>query len=272
MFQGKRAGWQRIVLVVAAVGTLVSFALILGGEWGPSVGLAGLLSRLGFAAGFFAFAVAIGCFFVVFAVDLRRTRRVEAREGRLDRWLWLRELGVIALNILVYGGAFILAMGGLSSLDGAGAGQVATVAAAWVLCVVGVVLYRRHRKRRRVAYDEAGPVLLTAFLAALCALGLFVGVDAGGGALVDLVRGPQVELCALVDVREDKPSGRYRALSPTVLACEFVTASGESVRVDVAQQDATALQSTVDAAQAGKAVLVTYYPHSRTLVSAEAAG
>lgn len=269
VFKGKRAGWQTGCLIVSGVAVLVSLALILYGDWGTSIGRAGLFSRLSTAAGFFLFGLSLGGFFSMFAGDLWRYRQTCLRSGSWVRWLWLRELAAVLLNILVYGGAFMLAMGALSSLDGADAAHIAVVAVVWALCIAGVVGYRRYRKRHRVAYDAIGPVALTAFCATMAVLGVLVGCTIGTDSLVDLVRGSRTELCVFSDVEVNAPTGRYRAFSQTILQCDFITIGGEPVRVEVAEQDAWALESAVDAAEAGGAVRLTFYPRSHTLVSAE---
>lgn len=267
--KAKRAMWQTIGLVASGAAVLVSLALILFGDWGTSIGRAGLFSRLSTAAGFLLFGLSLGGFFSVFAGDLWRNRQTCLRNGSWVRWLWLRELAVVLLNILVYGGAFILAMGALSSLDGADAAHIAVAVVVWALCIAGVVGYRRYRKRHRVTYDAIGPMALTAFCAAMAVLGVFIGSDVGTNSLVDLVRGPQTALCVFSDVEVNAPTGRYRALSQTILQCDFITIGGEPVRVEVAERDAWALEPAVDASEAEDAVRLTFYPRSHTLVSAE---
>lgn len=269
VFKGRSTGWQKVSLIVAGLAVLVSLALILYGDWGSSVGRAGLFSRLSTAAGFFLFGLSLAGFFAVFAGDLWRNRQTCLRDGSWVRWLWLRELAVVLLNILVYGGIFILAMGALSSLDGADAAHIAVVVVVWALCIAGFAVYRRHRKRHRATYDAIGPVALTAFCAAMAVLGVFMGSDVGTGSVADLVHGPQTELCVLSDVEVNAPTGRYRALSQTILQCDFTTMSGEPVRVEVAEKDVGALEPVVDAAEVGDAVWLTFYPRSHVLVSAD---
>ena len=225
--------------------------------------------RLSTAKGFLIFGAALGGITVVLVAEARTTRRLKAHGEGYDRLLWLKELGVIALNVLVYVGAVLLSLGALSSLDGARTGQIAVAVVVWIVCAATVVLYRRHRKRRRVAYDDAGPLLLIAFLGAMALLCAFFSVDSSRNVLADLFQGPRTAVCTLSNVQEDRPSGRYRSLSQTTLVCEFTTTTGELVYVEVAKKDASALRGIMESAEANEAVRLTLYPHSRVFVSAE---
>ncbi len=264
-------GWRRVVLAIVAVSVFAAIGLVLYGEWATSVGFAGLMSRLSTAGGFIVFGVALAGVFAVFASDFARerigTRGPQERAQR--RRAALRKVGVVALNVLVYGGTAVLALGGLASLDGAGFDRVAFVIALWAVCVVTLVLYRRHRKRHRVSYDGTGALALCAFCLLLACLGFFGGWSLGGEAVVDLVRGPLTEVCTLADVSEDAPSGRYQALQQTVVQVEFAAADGRTVRVVVAKTDANELASVADA---GGVVRLTYYPRTNVFVSAEPIG
>lgn len=269
VFQNDRPYWQKVALVIAGVGVLLSFIFLLGGAWGPSIGVLGLLMHLVTAMGFLVFGTALGCVFVVFVADVRKDRRSKALDDGFDRWLWLKELGAIALNVLVYGGAFLLSMGALSSLDGARMGQILVVATVWIVCVATVVLYRRHRKRHRIAYDAAGPMLMIAFCGAMSLLCAYFVVDSSRNVLADFLQGPRTEVCTLSDVERDRPSRRYGALRQTMFSFEFATTTGEIVRVEVAYDDAPALQNAIDAAEVGEEVRLTFYSHSLVFVSAE---
>ena len=269
MFQGDRPRWRNVALGAAAAGILVGFVFLVVGVSGSSVGVSGLFMRLATATGFLIFGAALGGVTVVLVAEARTSRRLKAHGEGHDRWLWLKELGVIALNVLVYVGAVLLSLGALSSLDGARAGQIAVAVVVWIVCAATVVLYRRHRKRRRVAYDDAGPLLLMAFLGAMTLLCAFFSVDSGRSVLADLYQGPRTAVCTLSNVQEDRPSGRYRSLSQTILVCEFTTTAGELVYVEVAKKDASALQGAIEAVEENEAVRLTLYSHSRVLVSAE---
>lgn len=269
MFQSNRSRWRNVALGTAAAGILVGFVLLVVGVSGSSVGVSGLLMRLSTATGFLIFGTALGGVTVVLVAEARTTRRLKAHGEGYDRWLWLKELGVIALNVLVYVGAVVLSLGVLSSLDDARAGQIAVAVVVWIVCAATVVLYRRHRKRRRVAYDDAGPLLLIAFLGAMTLLCAFFSVDSSRNVLADLFQGPRTAVCTLSGFQEDRPSRRYRSLSQTTLVCEFTTTAGELVYVEVAKKDASALQGVMESAEANEAVRLTFYSHSRVLVSAE---
>lgn len=269
MLKAETGGWRRVALVIVAVGVFASVALIVGGEWARSTGFAGLVARLCTAGGFLLFGLSMAAFFAVFVDGLVRGRARDPRERAERRTMLLHEAGVIVLNVAVYGGTVVLALGALASLDRTGVDGIAFVLVIWAACIVAFVLYRRHRKRHRMTYDGVGPLALCAFFLGMACLGVFGGYSTGGEAVADLVGGPRTELCALSDVSESTPSGRYRALSQAVVHVDFEAVDGRTVRVDVVRADAHELAPI---AEAGGIVRLTYYPCTHVFVSAEPVG
>lgn len=57
----------------------------------------------------------------------------------------------VLLNVLIYGGLFILVMGGLAAFDSAGIASVIVVLILWAVCIAGFIAYRRYRKKHKAS-------------------------------------------------------------------------------------------------------------------------
>lgn len=258
------------VALVGAVLLFVSLAAVLFGIQATSVGEEGLRNHGILGAGFACLAAAMLAFAVILASDAWADRPRDAEAVRSCTVAFLAETGKLGASILVYGGGALLALGVLSSFDGVdsvpgAAFRLAVMAAA----IAAIVAWRRRNKSHPRTYDAIGPIWLIAFLFGMAALGAFAGATVLSEYVSDRASGPQTTLCRLSDVDENRPSGRYRFLSPTTLDMEFTSLDdGRTHRVSVSVRDKEALSAIVDS---GGVCYLAYYPATRIFVSAEPA-
>lgn len=310
--QRGRTGWRRALIIACAALLPCFIACMFYSEWGPSVGFAGLMGRLAFAAGFALFGVSMAFFLAVViaetvapaglrilrgshggaagraakapalsemkrrapsaprsnAFSQRANEAVNAAgdtRRAANRAVLGREVAALVLNLLIYGGGAILALGAFSSLDRANSfAHVALVILVCAACVAAIVLWRRHRVKscfRFTALSNVGVLLL---FAALALVGLVPGLIVGSQVAYDLVAGSRSEVCTLVELDEYHPTGRLAGFRQDTYSFAFATQNGEEVRVHVAEADKAALAGLDE----GDEVHLTYYPHSGVLVSA----
>lgn len=260
-----RAGltlWQKVVASVGLVLLFGGFAALLYGEFGPSVGVAGLAAHGAGSGGALAMGLGLLGYVAIFTADIWRARprgieawRQEARESG-------REFGAFALNAVCYGGTVLLALGALSAADSVPVASIAIIAA----CIAGFVLFRRYRKRRPRTYGRVRHVGLLLLMAALGAFGIIAGTTESGKAVADALTGPQTIVCTFSDFNEHRPSGRYQALQTTDLVVDLTDADGRIISVSIKEQDRDALLPLIEAGGVTRAV---YYPRTQTLVAFE---
>ncbi len=269
----------RALGVAAALLIVVGFALFMYEEWGPGVGAAALAARLLGALGIALFGAGMLIVLVMLVVPAGRAWRAAGPdERRATRGRLVRQLGVAALNVLVYGGYVLLMLGGLAALDHLAGAALLVVAGLWAACIAGIVAYRRHRKRHRVGYQLAATVFLPAFLVVV---GLFSLTGASLQALdaaADLRDGPVTAEARLAHVAYDRPSGRYRAFLQTQAKLRFALADGGEVTLWVPEGEAAVLNALY-ATRIGKdrpgsdglgsPLALSWYPRTRVLASAD---
>lgn len=295
----KRTGWRRALLIAGAVLLPCCLACLLYGEWGPSVGFAGLMGRLVFAAGFAMFGVSMAFFLAVLVAETvapagRRvlwgshagakkhganapaisemnrgsTSTWRSDAGRpLDKAALVREIVTLLLNLLIYGGGAIVALGAFSSLDRADSiAHVALVVAVCAACVAAIVLWRRHRVRSGMRFTMLSNVGVPVLFAALALVGLIPGLVVGSQVASDMIVGPRTEMCVLQEFGEHHPTGRLAGIQQDTFSLAFATQDGKEAHVTVAAADRAAL---VGVTEVGSEVELTYYPHAGVLVSAK---
>lgn len=294
----KRAGWQRALIVAGAALLPCCLVCLVYSEWGPSVGFAGLVGRLARAAGFAMFGVSMSFFFVSLAAEVivpigrhmfggsyAGARKPStgpviseigsksyapdpgASSARMDGKALGREIITLILNLLIYGGGSIMALGAFTSLDrGISPIKVIVVVAVCVACIAAIVLWRRHRVRSGVRFTALSNVGVFLFFAALALVGLVPGAFLGSHVAYDLVAGPRTEICVLQEFNEHHPAGRLAGIQQDTFSLVFVTETGNEAHVTVAKADKAAL---VGIAESSGEILLTYYPQSEVLVSAK---
>lgn len=310
----RRTGWRRALIIAGAVLLPCCLVCLFGSEWGPSVGFAGLVNRLVFAAGFALLGVSMGLFLTVFVAETiaptgrrifwgshagakgaaakasalsemghRASPAIAAKrpDARLasstdnaiqgaDKAVLGREVVMLLLNLLIYGGGSILALGAFSSLDRANSfAHVALVAVVCAACVAAIILWRRHRVRSGARFTMLSNVGVLLLFAALTLVGLIPGLIIGSQVASDLVTGPRSVACVLQEFDEHHPTGRLAGFRQDTISLSFAAQDGNEVHVTVAEADRYAVAGVTEI---GSEVLLTYYPRSGVLDSAELAG
>lgn len=258
--------WQKILTVIGIVLLFGGFAALLFGEFSTSTGSAGLIHRGISGAGIMADGLGIICYIVIFVADIWNTRPRDAAERRTALAYGIRELRVVGLNLVIYGGCTLLALGTFAGLDGATPRHLIGATIIIVVCIAAIVLYRRYRKKHPFAYEYVPSRALLLFMFAIAVFMLFAGVSTTAEALADAIAGPKTVACQLSDFNEDEPSGRYRSFQATNLDLEFIDESGEIVSVSIKEQDRAVLSQIVDT---GGNCYLTYYPHTKIFVQAQ---
>ena len=265
-----------IVLLVLLFG---GFALIFGGEWGPSVGEAGLAMQACQGAGLAAFGVSMA----MTARLLHLKHRVETtgastapseRARAALRGEYIRELVTLLPAVAAYAGCALLFLVGVSFLEEETALNLIIMLAFAGSAVALATLTHRRRKRRGVAYKHLGNAGLIAFCLAFAVGGALIGWDIAWRAAVDAASGPATVRCFYRDYDIDRPTGRYAGLHPTRLEFAFANVSGDGAMPDpvvyVAANDVDVVLDQVF--RDNSFVLdLAYYPNSNVFVSAEAA-
>lgn len=259
---------RKIIAIAGIALLLLALAGVLVGMQSTSVGAEGLRNHGILGIGFACLGASVFLFGIVLASDAW-SRRPRGKEAILEYLTtFLAETGKLGVTILIYGGGAIIALGSLSSFDRAdSAFDVVFRLIIMIACIAVIVAWRRRNKKHPRSYNTVGPIGLVAFMAALCVLGVLGGAMVISEYASDRANGPQTVLCRLSDVEENRPSGRYRALSPTKLEIEFTSYENESIhQVAISEHDREALKEIIDS---GGICYLTYYPASKIFVSAK---
>lgn len=259
---------EKAWLIVACVCILTGAVLFIYGEQATGVGFAGIVTKLVGGVGMVAFSIGVLIVGICFAKWI-----VVGWKARTpsERTITLKALGkqlvVVAINILVYGGCFILCLGGIAALDNASAGTFLVALIIWAGCIAIFVLYRHYRKKHATSYKLIGDVALTAFLLAFAVFILFAFTRAEiPNAVQDILEGPETADVLLVEADIDYATGRYRAFVQDQHVLTFYTPNEERIVLLVPEKDVAAAQVIN---KYGNFVHLTYYP--RTQVFCEAA-
>lgn len=176
----------------------------------------------------------------------------------------------LLLNLVIYGGGAIVALGAFTSLDGATSfAHIALAVAVCAACVAAIVLWRRHRVKSGVRFAMLSNVGVPVLLLALALVGIVPGAIVGSQVASDLVAGPRTDVCTIQEFDEYHPTGRLAGFRQDTFSLTFVTQDGSEARVSVAESDRAAL---IGVTEVGSEALITYYPHSGVLVSAQLEG
>ncbi len=258
---------DKTFLISAGIGTIVSFALIMLGEWGVGVGSAGVTHRLLGSIGFVLFGLCLFAFAGWFGrATVARIASLTQEERAAKGKAFLKQLLIGLLNVIVYGGCALLILGGISALDKTGATGIVAVLLVWVAAIGIFVAYRRFRKQHPLSFAELGNVFLLLFLLAGGCLTIFLGLKVHiPDALQDMTQGPRTADVVLADVKRNTHTGRYRAFQQNEVVLTFVTAERERIVLIVPDSDAKALDPFTHDIFAH----LTYYPATQIFVSAE---
>ncbi|MDO4442387.1 MAG: hypothetical protein Q4B69_00735 [Slackia sp.] len=179
-----------------------------------------------------------------------------------------REVACFAVACIAYAGSAFVALGAIVAF---GKGEptparLFKLVAVLAVCVGVVVSYRLYRKKHPASYDMLGGAGIAALFVLLVIGSLAIGVIQSKDALIDLMRGPQTELCWLAEVEEDRATGRYGGFSQNTLEMTFKTLDDRAIHISVAENDRSGL---ADIVEAEGVVWLTYFPESGVFLSAE---
>lgn len=258
---------EKLALVISCIAILGGAALYFYGEQATGIGWPGLVNKLigDFGMAVFSIGTCItGLCFVKWIVISFKALKPQDRAITLQRFA--KQLLVVVVNILVYGGCIILCLGGLAALDGASFGTLGVVFVVWAACITIFVCYRRYRKKHKVSYDIVKYVAIAAFLLGFGAIMFWVFAQSEApNALQDLAEGPQTADVLLVEADIDYASARYRAWLQDQHILTFATANDERIVLKVPEKDVAAAQVIN---KYGNFVHLTYYPRSQIFCEA----
>ena len=258
---------EKAWLIVACVCILGGAAFFIYGEQATGVGFAGIITKLAGCIGMVAFSVGVLIVGICFAKWIVVTyRALTPAERTITLKALGKQLAVVAVNILVYGGCFILILGGIAALDNASIGTVLVAFVIWAGCIAIFVLYRRYRKKHKMSYKFIGDIALTAFLLAFAVFMLFAFTHTEiPNAVQDMLEGPKTADVLLVEADIDYATARYRALVQDQHVLTFYTSNEERIVLIVPEKDVAAAQVINEY---GNFVHLTYYPRSQVFCEA----
>ena len=165
----------KALVIIGLVALFGGFAALLYGEFAPSVGYQGVLDRGIGSAGILAMGLGVLCFVPLVARDpwQAATRSAESPEALLRAAA--KELGVVALNLVCYVGAALVALGALTALDRAPIAAGLVMIACYDACSMVFLLYIVDSARR---LDLSTYILSAAYLGG-SALSLLTGLGVG---------------------------------------------------------------------------------------------
>lgn len=259
---------KRVIGIVAVVVLFSAFGILLAGEWAPSIGYVGLFRYLLIAAGFVLFAFSfVG--FAILLVSIAQERKGGARADFGATAVKLaREIARFVVACIAYVGSGFVALAVIVAFGEGDPTPVRLLKLLVVLaaCIGVVVLYRIYRKKHPVSFDMLGKAGIAALFVLLTMFGFAAGAFQARDAVIDLLHGPQTDLCWLVDVEEDRATGRYSGFSQDSIVMTFRTVDERDVVITVAERDSSKLS---DVANAEGALSLTYFPESGVYVSAK---
>lgn len=259
---------KKVIGIVAVVVLFSAFGILLAGEWAPSIGYVGLFRYLLIAAGLVLFAFSfVGFAILLVSIAQERKGGVRANFGATAVKL-AREIARFAVACIAYVGSGFVALAVIVAFGEGDPTPVRLLKLLVVLaaCIGVVVLYRIYRKKHPVSFDMLGKAGVAALFVLLTMFGFAAGAFQARDAVIDLLHGPQTDLCWLVDVEEDRATGRYSGFSQDSIVMTFRTVDERDVVITVAERDSSKLS---DVANAEGALRLTYFPESGVYVSAK---
>lgn len=259
---------KKVIGIVAVVVLFSAFGILLAGEWALSIGYVGLFRYLLIAAGFVLFAFSfVGFAILLVSIAQERKGGVRANFGATVVKL-AREIARFVVACIAYVGSGFVALAVIVAFGEGDPTPVRLLKLLVVLaaCIGVVVLYRIYRKKHPVSFDMLGKAGVAALFVLLTMFGFAAGAFQARDAVIDLLHGPQTDLCWLVDVEEDRATGRYSGFSQDSIVMTFRTVDERDVVITVAERDSSKLS---DVANAEGALRLTYFPESGVYVSAK---
>lgn len=230
-------------------------------------GVYGLGRYLCIAAGFMLFALSfVGAAVLMVVVSQERKDGARVGFGATAAKL-AREVVRFAAACIAYVGSAFVALAVIVAFgEGAPTSERLLKLLGVVAACVGVVVsYRLYRTKHPVSYDMLGKAGIAALLVLLTFCSFAIGVIQAKDAAVDLLSGPQTELCWLAKIEEDHATGRYRGLRQDTIEMTFKTLDEREIHIGVAESDRPGLSDVVDAEGV---VWLMFFPESGVYVSA----
>ena len=259
---------KKVIGIVAVVVLFSAFGILLAGEWAPSIGYVGLFRYLLIAAGFVLFAFSfVG--FAILLVSIAQERKGGARADFGATAVKLaREIARFVVACIAYVGSGFVALAVIVAFGEGDPTPVRLLKLLAVLaaCIGVVVLYRIYRKKHPVSFDMLGKAGIAALFVLLTMFGFAAGAFQARDAVIDLLHGPQTDLCWLAEVEENRATGRYSGFSQDTIEMTFETLDEREIHISVAESDRSGL---ADVANAEGVVWLTYFPESGVYISAE---
>lgn len=259
---------KKVIGIVAVVVLFSAFGILLAGEWAPSIGYVGLFRYLLIAAGFVLFAFSfVG--FAILLVSIAQERKGGARADFGATAVKLaREIARFVVACIAYVGSGFVALAVIVAFGEGDPTPVRLLKLLAVLaaCVGVVVLYRIYRKKHPVSFDMLGKAGVAALFVLLTMFGFAAGAFQARDAVIDLLHGPQTDLCWLAEVEENRATGRYSGFSQDTIEMTFETLDEREIHISVAESNRSGL---ADVANAEGVVWLTYFPESGVYISAE---
>lgn len=259
---------KKVIGIVAVVVLFSAFGILLAGEWAPSIGYVGLFRYLLIAAGFVLFAFSfVGFAILLVSIAQERKGGVRANFGATVVKL-AREIARFVVACIAYVGSGFVALAVIVAFGEGDPTPVRLLKLLVVLaaCIGVVVLYRIYRKKHPVSFDMLGKAGVAALFVLLTMFGFAAGAFQARDAVIDLLHGPQTDLCWLAEVEENRATGRYSGFSQDSIVMTFRTVDERDVVITVAERDSSKLS---DVANAEGALRLTYFPESGVYVSAK---
>ncbi len=237
--QGIKLGRAQKAVVIAIVVLLcVGFALMMYGEWGPSIGQAAMGARIAQTLGVALYGVSMLSLFGLFTwLDVKEIKHTAPSLRRVQWQQLVREIGTVALNLLIYGGTAVLFLGCIASLDGVSSTGDAVVLLLMAACVAGFVVYRRYRHRHKATYQFVGNLGVSLFLLVMGIIGVVGALDQGVGVADDLEHGPIKVNAVVIDAEQIHPTGRYQALRQDSITLWFEGEDGRRYHATISRDD-----------------------------------
>lgn len=259
---------KKVIGIVAVVVLFSAFGMLLAGEWAPSIGYVGLFRYLLIAAGFVLFAFSfVGFAILLVSIAQERKGGVRADFGATAVKL-AREIARFVVACIAYVGSGFVALAVIVAFGEGDPTPVRLLKLLVVLaaCIGVVVLYRIYRKKHPVSFDMLGKAGVAVLFVLLTMFGFAAGAFQARDAAIDLLHGPQTDLCWLAEVEENRATGRYSGFSQDTIEMTFETLDEREIHISVAESDRSGL---ADVANAEGVVWLTYFPESGVYISAE---
>lgn len=263
---------KKMPVFTATVVLFSGFALFMYSLFATTVGFTGLVNHGLQGLGFICISLGMLGFLIIVVIQEARAASNDGTPFLQAVAAFMKEAGVLVLNIVCVGGPVFVFLGALTALDEANSISkqifVITIMALCLAAAAGFLIWR-HRHPR--ALSSVWHVLLVLFFAALTIAFFLAGVVIAGESERDLTTGPRTITCYQSDIERVKSTGRYRSITPDTFHFQFTDEAGRTTDLTIAEQDYEVGLSIIEAMENSADppwIQLTYYEHSSLFVSA----